>query len=141
MSDLPHEGDIWRYSYLWRWQDKRGETEGRKDRPISFVAIASSAAGSTLLFILPITSQEPNRGTMAIEIPQTEIHRAGLDADKRLWLILDEFNLDVLEHSHYFEPSARIGSFSTAFRAVAIRAFRKCYLAKRAKAVRRFHEP
>ena len=140
MSNAPFEGAIWHYSYLWRWQDKRGETEGRKDRPVSFVAVTPGRAGKTLLFILPITSQKPKRGTIAIEIPQTEIHRAGLDADKRLWLILDEFNLDVLEQSHYFEPRAKIGSFSTAFRVVAIRAFKKCYLAKRANAVRRFEE-
>lgn len=137
MADRPTEGDVWHYPYLWRWQKKRGETEGRKDRPVSFVAVVKNRRGETVLFILPITGTEPGHERVAIEIPKTEIRRAGLDSDKRLWLILDEFNVDLLERSFYLEPSARIGKFSPAFRKVAIETFRLNYLAKRASAVRR----
>ena len=138
MTDLPLEGDVWRYSYLWRWQDAKGETEGRKERPISFVAVASIKEDKTLLFILPITSQKPDNKRIAIEIPQTEKRRAGLDSDKLLWLVLDEYNLDVLEQSHYFDPNAKIGRFSNVFRSVAIKSFKKNYLAKRIKSVHRY---
>lgn len=138
MSDNPFEGDVWRYSYLWRWQNEHGETEGRKERPVSFVAITTSSSDKTMLFILPITSQQPKKNKTAIEIPRTEIHRAGLDAGKRLWVILDEYNLDILERSYYFDANSKIGSFSSAFRLIVLKAFRKCYLAKRAKSVRRY---
>ena len=136
--DPPREGDVWRYSYLWRWQDKRGETEGRKDRPVSFVATARSQSGELYLFILPITSKEPGADRQTIELPQTELRRAGLDSTKRLWLIIDEFNLDIYERSYYFEPGEKLGSFSPAFRSVVLRAFKANYLSRRSKSVKRF---
>lgn len=136
--DPPREGDIWHYSYLWHWQDERGETEGRKDRPVSFVATARTKTDELYLFILPITSKEPDADRQAIEIPQTECKRAGLDSSKRLWLILDEVNLDIYERSYFFEPGEKVGSFSPAFRLVALRAFKKLLVTRRIKTVKRF---
>ena len=55
MSD-PKAGDVWRYPYLWGWQAKRGETEGRKTRTVagsmpevcpSVAAASSSSAQDT----------------------------------------------------------------------------------------------
>lgn len=112
----PEQGDVWLYSYLWRWQHERGETEGRKPRPVAFVAAVTSADDRrTDLFILAITKSEPGRDRLAIEIPQMERARAGLAADLRLWIMLDEYNHDYLESSFYLEPNDRIGGFGAAF--------------------------
>lgn len=137
-NDPPQEGDVWRYPYLWRWQDARNETEGRKNRPVSFVAVAKTVSGEHLLFVLPITSKEPDTGAHAIEIPQTELRRAGLDSALRLWIVIDEYNLDILERSFYFEPGERLGSFSPKFRSTIVRQFRQLFSVRRSKPVKRF---
>lgn len=51
-----------------------------------------------------------------------ERRRTGLD-DLPLWVMIDEYNHDVLEASYYFDPAARIGSFSTAFHKKVLTAF------------------
>lgn len=112
MSD-PRAGDVWRYDYLWRRQHEAGETEGRKTRPVALVAAIAGQDGRTNLFILPITSKPPTGGRMAIEIPRIERRRAGLD-DIPLWVMIDEYNHDILDASFYFDPNGRIGRFSAA---------------------------
>ena len=44
-----------------------------------------------------------------------EKRRAGLDATLRLWIILDEYNQDILGRSFYLEPEPPLGRFSKAF--------------------------
>ena len=39
------------------------------------------------------------QGRFAAEIPDTEKRRAGLDGDIRLWIVLDEYNQDVIGRS------------------------------------------
>ena len=131
----PVSGDVWRYPYLWRWQHEAGETEGRKLRPAAFVAVLPDKAGKTNLFILPITSLPP-KDRLAVEVPQIERRRAGLD-DIPLWIILDEYNHDLLEGSYYFDPNARIGAFSSAFHQEVLRTFLRAARAKRSRGVPR----
>ena len=131
----PLPGDIWRYDYLWRWQHERGETEGRKRGPSAFVAVVKDHAGKTNLFILPLTSQPPGE-RLAIEVPQIEKRRAGLD-DLRIWVMLDEYNHDLLESSFYFDPNARLGAFSGAFHRKVASAFLKAAKEKKIKRVPR----
>jgi hypothetical protein len=119
----PVQGDVWRYDYLWRWQHEAGETEGRKSRPVSFVAVVSDKYGKTNLFILPITSLHPAPHRIALEIPQIEQRRAGLDDNKPLWIMLDEYNHDIMGQSYYFNPNAKIGSFSAAFHKKVLKTF------------------
>ncbi|NSY91441.1 hypothetical protein G6L58_13400 [Agrobacterium tumefaciens] len=57
----------------------------------------------------------PETDRFAIEIPAIEKRRAGLDADMRLWIILDEYNSDIIGHSSYLEPEPPVGRFSKAF--------------------------
>ena len=91
----PRSGDIWDYPYLWQWQHEGLETEGRKSRPAAFVTVMPGQGGSTNLFILPITSSPP-QDRIAIEVPQIERRRAGLD-DMPLWVVIDEYNHDLLD--------------------------------------------
>jgi len=111
----PRIGDVWRYPYLWLWQAENGETEGRKPRPTLLSAVVPLATDETALYMLPITGTPPTPDRDALEIPATEIRRAGLSEYKRLWIIFDEHNKDILERSFYFEPDGHVGSFSKAF--------------------------
>lgn len=109
------QGEIVKYSYLWHWQAERGETEGRKDRPVC-VGLPIQKGGVTHLFLLAITSSVPGPSRQAMEIPETEARRAGLKGWKTGWVILDECNYDIAEHSHYLDSSQiPTGRFSEVF--------------------------
>ncbi|MER9302193.1 hypothetical protein NKJ06_04990 [Mesorhizobium sp. M0293] len=132
----PIAADVWRYPYLWYRQHGDGETEGRKTRPVAFVAVLPGKAGGTNLFILAITSTQPGRDRIAASIPEIERRRAGLDPIP-LWVIVDEYNHDILETSAYFEPGARIGAFSPSFHKKIMSAFIAAVRTGRSKAIPR----
>lgn len=111
-----------RYPYLWARQARAGETEGRKDRPVTVGVRLRRMDGDFVLFF-PITTKEPEKSRFAAEIPDIEKRRAGLDADRRLWVILDEFNTDIVGRSFYLEPEPPIGRFSKAFFLPLLREF------------------
>lgn len=85
------------------------------------VIVVTNQAGQHVMFIAPITSKVPGSGRSALEIPQTEARRAGLEIDLRLWVILDELNADILETSYTLEERTPRGSFSPAFTDVILR--------------------
>lgn len=137
----PEAGDVWRYDYLWSREHGRGQTEGLKPRPVAMVATLIDHAGRTVLFILPITSAPPLPDRMAIEIPQMERRRAGLD-DMPLWVMVDEYNHDILGLSYHFDPAARVGSFSVAFQRKVLGAFVSTVKERKSRRVpRRDEEP
>ena len=72
-----------RYPYLWSREAGKGETEGRKDRPVA-VGVRIPRAGGDLVLFFPITTKQPERSRFAAEIPAIEKRRAGLDVDLRL---------------------------------------------------------
>ena len=111
-----------RYPYLWARQAETGETEGRKHRPTA-VGVRIARADGDLVLLFPITSKQPEANRFAAEVPATEKWRAGLDADMRLWIILDEYNTDRIEHSFYIEPELQIGRFSKVFFLPLVREF------------------
>ena len=131
MTD-PSSGDVWRYPYLWSWQAERGETEGRKPRPVTLAAVVPIRSTKTMLYLLPITSLPPDEDRDTLEIPTTEARRVGLTDEQPLWIILDEHNRDILEQSFHFEPDGRIGTFSKAFIAQVAARFHAAYLQLRA---------
>ena len=94
---------------------QRGETEGRKPRPVAVGVRIARPKGEDLLVLFPITSQPPSSDRFSVEIPEMEKRRAGLDASLRLWIILDEYNQDVIGKSFYLEPDSQLGRFSKAF--------------------------
>ena len=136
MND-PKIGDIWRYPYLWEREALAGETEGRKPRPTVLSAVVPIAGKSTLLYLLPITGTEPLADQDSLEIPATEIRRAGLSDYKRLWIIFNEHNRDPLEESFYFEPNGIVGTFSKAFVKVIAARFARAIRASRSTTVSR----
>lgn len=113
-------GSIVTYPYLWDRQAARGETEGRKDRPTA-VAIRLPGPNGDTLFLLAITSRQPDPATRAVEIPEAERRRGGLSTYRRLWLVIDEMNVDVIGRSYYLRPRPPLGSFSDRFFAPILR--------------------
>jgi len=115
MTSDSKAGEVWQYPYLWAWQNARGETDGRKPRPCAVAIEFAKRDGLTAVFLLAITSKEPASERTAIEIPEIERHRAKLSSQLRLWVILDEYNTDIIERSYYLEPDAFMGKFSDRF--------------------------
>lgn len=103
-----------RYPYLWVREAASGEIEGRQSRPV-VVGVRIVRAGGDLILFFPITTKQPEPGRFAVEVPDIEKRRAGLDPALRLWIILDEYNTDVVGQSFYLEPDPPIGRFSKAF--------------------------
>jgi hypothetical protein len=113
--DAFRTGCVIRCPFLWVREAERGETEGRKPRPVAVGVRIARPKGEDLLVLFPITSQPPSPGRFAAEIPEMEKRRAGLDATLRLWIILDEYNQDTIGRSFYLEPEPPLGRFSKAF--------------------------
>ena len=111
-----------RYPYLWAREAHKGETEGRKERPVA-VGVRLSRPDGDLVLFFPISTKQPEPARFSAEIPAIEKRRAGLDTDLRLWIILDEFNTDRVGRSFYLEPEPPIGRFSKAFFLPLLRAF------------------
>ena len=114
-SSLPALGDVWRYPFLWSREALQGETEGRKSRPCAVALLIGNADGKPEVLLVPVTSQPSSSHPFAVEVPEMEKKRAGLDLHLRLWVICNEFNADLPMDSYYFEPGAKIGSFSPPF--------------------------
>jgi hypothetical protein len=110
-----HTGAVIRFPYLWSREAALGETEGRKFRPVAVAVRIPKSKGEDVLVLFPITSHEPERGRFAAEIPETENRRPGLDGTIRLWIVLDEYNQDVIGRSFYLETEPPLGYFSKAF--------------------------
>jgi hypothetical protein len=66
-----------------------------------------------VIALFPITSQPPQAGRTALEIPEMEARRIGLTIPS--WIILDEWNLDDLAKSPHIADPRPIGSLSQAF--------------------------
>ena len=114
-NGLPANGSVLYSPYLWRWQHEKGETEGRKDRPVCLLlAIPGARRAHILLFA--ISGTPPAAEQVALVVPPLERRRAGLLEWKEAWITVSEFNFDVGEGSWYFDPKTEIsGKFSSAF--------------------------
>ena len=111
-----------RYPYLWAREADKGETEGRKERPVA-VGVRLPRPDGDLVLFFPISTKQPEPARFSAEIPAIEKRRAGLDTDLRLWIIVDEYNTDRVGRSFYLEPDPPIGRFSKAFFLPLLRAF------------------
>ena len=116
-SEVPPQGSVIHYPYLWATQRDAGETEGRKSRPTCLVLrISDSERNLHHMILLAISSQPPHDDQLALEVPDTERRRAGLSRYPSAWIIVSEYNYDVAEQSWYYEPSTPpLGAFSGPF--------------------------
>ena len=121
-------GSVINYPYLWFREAEGGETEGRKLRPSAVALRLKREGGADLIVLLAITSKHPMPSQAAVEIPENEKRRTGLDADKRLWVVLDEYNTDTVGESLYLVPGSLAGNFGKRFFLTLLRAFAKVRL-------------
>lgn len=125
-SSRPRNGEVFRYSYLWRRESERGEDAGRKIRPVCLSVLLGDDAGKTRVALFPITSQPPSKERAFLQIPETELKRLGLR--EPAWVILDECNLDIWEASFHIADRRPLGRISYALferiRAVALEQLR-----------------
>lgn len=133
--ELPPQGSVIEYPYLWVSQRDAGEIEGRKNRPVCLVLrIADAEHAIHHIVLLAISSQPPHEDQVGLEIPDTERRRAGLSRYPRAWIMVSEYNYDIAERSWYLQPSKPpIGQFSTAFLRTIAQAFKGTMAAKTAK--------
>ena len=111
----PALGDVWRYPYLWKREQSADNTEGVKNRPCALALLKRSENGLSQIMLVPITTKPQDKNPYAVEVPEIEKKRAGLDMTLRLWVVTQEYNVDIVERSYYFEPHAQLGFFSRSF--------------------------
>lgn len=66
-----------RYPYLWSREAGKGETEGRKDRPVA-VGVRIPRAGGDLVLFFPITTKQPERAGSRRRYQQSKSAAPGL---------------------------------------------------------------
>jgi hypothetical protein len=116
-------GAVFRYPYLWKHQAEKGETEGRKDRPVAVALRIGRVDGLEAIVVIPITSKMPGPERNAAEIPEIEKRRVGLNPEMRLWIMLDEANIDALGKSYHLQDQTPIGQFSKPYFLPIVREF------------------
>lgn len=87
----PQPGMVIRYAYLWHDEHRRGQEEGRKDRPCVVIMSAIKDQGEWMVTVAPVTHTAPRTLFDAVEIPIVTKQRLGLD-DARSWVIVSEVN-------------------------------------------------
>ena len=87
----------------------------RKARPVAMAVRLERTGEPDAVLLFPLTTTNPSPDQHAVEIPETEKRRAGLDRSVPVWIILDEYNYDLVGESFYLEPTPPLGQFSKAF--------------------------
>ncbi len=110
----PEPGLVLSYSYLWNWQDDRGDHGGEKDRPCVIVLTVPNDDGDQTVVVVPITNRPPPAGRPAISIPTKVRMHLGFKSDP-CWVVLDEVNRFVWPGPDLFQIPGRPGEFHYGF--------------------------
>ena len=106
-------GTLVHYQLLERHEAVQGKEEGTKRRPCAIV-LRSQNPASDRIFLIPITTRQPDKDVPALEVPQLEARRMGLHEPISRWVILNEVNVDQIP-SLVMEPNAKIGDIGRSF--------------------------
>ena len=87
----PVPGLVIGYAYLWHEEARRGEEEGRKDRPCVIVLSVVPDESGAVVTVAPVTRSPPVDPAAAVELPAETKRRLGLD-DARSWIVVGEVN-------------------------------------------------
>lgn len=87
----PFPGLVISYSYLWQDEHRRGEEEGRKNRPCAIITSHQVVAGALIVSVIPITHAPPQDPADAIPMPPGLKRHLGLD-DAPSWIVISERN-------------------------------------------------
>ena len=87
----PHPGLVISYSYLWQDEHRRGEEDGRKNRPCAIVLTRQMVDEVLIVGVIPITHAPPADPADAILMPPGLKRHLGLD-DAPSWIVISELN-------------------------------------------------
>jgi len=88
----PEPGLVISYGYLWRYEHRKGQEEGRKTRPcVIILAAENQADGTTRVTVAPVTHTQPDTSDRGVELLPNVKPALKLD-DARSWVVLDEVN-------------------------------------------------
>lgn len=108
-------GDVFHYPYLWAHEHARG-IDNSRDRTACLVFSTRNGAGEMQLVILAISDRQPENNVDAVEVPEIELRRGGLNPARRAFVHIAEYNTDILPLSVHHNPASRsFGRFSRAF--------------------------
>src|SRR6516165_526190 len=93
LADEPQVGQIVDHYFLWFDEQAAGRIEGRKSRPCLIIAIEQRKNAAPLVTVLPITSQAPRPGTIALAVPDDVKGLMGLSRTRPAWVIIDDANV------------------------------------------------
>ena len=65
--------------------------------------------------LVPLTTLDPENNPYALEVPEIELRRAGLDPTVRAWVIANGYNFEAYKRTYYLEPRALKGEFTSMF--------------------------
>jgi hypothetical protein len=130
-------GDVFDYPFLWAVDAERG-LDNPKDRRTTLALLAKrDDEESTHLLLLGITDA-PRPDQVWLDVPPIERRRAGLSVDRPAYVVVSEYDYDVLPGSHDYNPQSKTyGRFSAAFVAEIRFALTQQIKLKRAIAVTR----
>ncbi|WP_428411825.1 hypothetical protein [Pararhizobium sp.] len=74
-----------RYPYLWSREARKGETEGRKDRPVA-VGVRIPRADGDLAMFFPHTTKQPEADRLTVEYQRSKNAGRALSVNLRLWI-------------------------------------------------------
>ncbi|RWF05823.1 MAG: hypothetical protein EOS81_02915 [Mesorhizobium sp.] len=115
-AELLKHGNIFYYDYVFKWQLELGRTDGEKPRPVCVLTVLKSANGLSHVGLLAVSATPPKADQVAIELPQIECRRAGLKEWKGGWVVVSEYNYDIVERSYSLDVNQDpIGRFSKQF--------------------------
>jgi mRNA-degrading endonuclease toxin of MazEF toxin-antitoxin module len=96
MSLIPRPGLVIKYDFLWKEENKRGQTYG-KDRPCAIVMTTKPEKDGTLKVVLcPITHAPPLESETAVEVPGKVAKYLGLDGGQS-WIKTHQVNTVIWE--------------------------------------------
>lgn len=84
----PQAGMVLNYSFLWKHEAERGQSEGAKDRPVVVVVLLGDGEE---VVVAPITTKAPEPDAPAIEVPPRVCAHLKLDAAQS-WISLATLN-------------------------------------------------
>jgi hypothetical protein len=91
-TTAPKRGSVIRYAYLWADENKRGQTEGRKDRPAVVIALSiRKESGQYGVLVAAITHSQPRHAQDAVPLPLQTKRELGLDSEPA-WVVTTEAN-------------------------------------------------
>lgn len=112
-------GDVFDYPYLWGIDEDRGN-ENPKDRRTTLAMLRTTTRTSdghehTHMILLGITDS-PRADQVAVPVPQIERQRGGLTPNRPAFVVVSEYDYDVIPGSFDYNPNSKTyGRFSPVF--------------------------